>query len=1582
MKNKFVLALLPLGLFATSNLFGQVGNDNPTGVSGAFSNIITTGGAYVPYTGNATRIVPDMIVDGAVGTIPLQLTRIYNSRGTAPRKSFGQGSPWQHNYNWNIPDSGKNVGSAPPMPTSYEVDFPDGRVETFGAVQGDSYYHAAPGTHERFVPFSASLGYLILEDGSKVEFKATLKHDANHTPSYWWNFTAQALIDPFGQRTSITYDTNGNVLKVTEPAGRYLQFYYTTVGGLLVVDHVTSSASRTVQYSYLQSTFSPGTTTYTVLDHIVYFGDSQWTAQYTYQAPNVGSASGQPLLWKCNDPMYAGPMKWIAYTYRTSNNSDGSSPVYGQISSENYYNATTDTVGAAVTTLAVNGSTRTETRGDGTHPTRTFTYTIAKLTSQTDFLNHNSSQTYDGNSYLSSVTDANGHTTDFTINTLTGSVLTTTFPATPGDTPPTTPRGVVTYTYGWANCPDSNNRDANNPYYLYSVTDEGGHTTTYTRDTSKRVTQINYPDGGSESFTYNSFGQVLSHVMKTGGTESFTYDASGVKQTYRDPYHDPINQTGNPSAWYTFDSVNKLSQVTDTLGTATHDVYHTTSFAYNARGQLTATTKPVDPVDGQRHTIANVYNADGTVASTTDELGHVTSSTYDDYKRPLSKTTPLRFTGDTLSHTASIYYDTTGTGNDYTHTDANVTHLVLPGGEKTTTTYDVNFRKTSLTVGDGTADAATTTFSYDNVGNVTTVKAPKEQPGQPYAGQSTATTYDERNRIVSATDALGNVTSCSYDTAGRKAKATRANGQTITYDSYDAMNRLLQQTIKQTPDPDAVTKYTYNAAGSLATMQDPRLVANNSTYNYGYAYDQMGRKTQLTYPPDSGNVQRTEIWHYDTAGRTDTFTNRVGNVQTITYDALNRPTTVSWNDNGITPTVTATYDIGSRLTSVVNANATVSRTYFNDNLLNTETSTYADSTARTVTYTYDADARRATIQYPNGAYSFTYGYTARNQVRTIANTSPSATIMTDAYDLDGNLTTRTPDNSTTSTYTYDGLDRVTNISHALSGTTRTLDYAYDNVSNRKWQKRDSGNGDVFGYDQNDQSISVLLNVANPDTTSPGSQTINYDANGNRTSFSAYGSNDTYTINNLNQYSGRNSNQATYDGNGNMTTGVDSSIYTYDAQNRLLTATKAGVTDTFTYDGLNRQVTKKIGTGAVTYNVYDGWLLIGEYAGGASSPSSAYLSGAGGLIKNLTSNLYFYQDASGSTSHLADNSGHLIEWYRYDLHGTPLFYNSVNTQIGASNYSVRHLFTGQEWYSEIGLYNLRARFYSPDIGRFLQADPSGFNGDATNLYRYCGNNPLTHIDPSGMGEKRGDQGPRGGDLINQRDGIADFNSNWGSLCQDLGNPYSLAGFVMDGVSGVTLDQAEFAYSMASYGTSLGSVYAGYGIFIGAAGIATQGEPIRRPTAYRLPTRSGTASADGYSLGFIWSESGAGAPEIITDADLSANLKGIYDYVNANNVSQMSYEQFIEFIVLFDTRYYGDSTYLYTGNLAGYNGSWSGYQINYIGVGEAFAAYGWSVGSMNMAIAEWTVINGYSLFDLPGKIGWASVGYNYYKSPWGP
>jgi RHS repeat-associated protein len=1378
-----VCGVIVLGLFARS-LFAQAGNDNPTGAASAFNGEVTTGCSYNAYTGNAHRSVTDMVIAGSVGAYPLAFTRVANSRYNASLPvDFGGAGNWLHSYQWTIDSQYRTKNQGPPK--SFTVNYPDGRRAVFSpSSNGDPYLRGVPGVMERLnvIWDSSTAGrcYLLLPDGGQVKFNITVTLYGD----YNYNFAVERIIDPYGLATTIATQSDGNTL-ITEPAGRSIRVVFKQDPNATynkIIDHVDASDGRSVQYNYSSyatsaptpaptptpkpgptpsPTPTPTGTVYTVLSSVNYYGDSNLTATYTYQNDNLNASNGTPLLNTCDDPMYPGPMHKIAYTLATKANSNGTAIVSGQIASEDYYDGTN--IGVAVSTLTMpTATTRTETRGDG--KTRTFTYTSTPLlTTYTDFKGATASLGYgmgggyggNGEGVPTKYTDYRGNLTSVGRDQFTLVATKTTYPQTPEDTPSNTPAEVVSYVYGTSGCPDSNNRgqpiggtfsQANdqNAYYLYSVTDEAGNTTKYLRDGNKRVTEIDYSDGGKETFQYNSFGQVTDRGLTTGGHEQFIYDSRGLLQKYCDAYHTPTT----PSAYYQYNSLDRLSSVTDAFGSGPGDVNHTTNYTYNLRGQRLVTTLPSDPNDGHRYTITNGYNlADGTLTSVTDErLQHVandysnntiTSCTYDNYRRLRSVTTP----GHNTSLTAIACYDDGQQCMDaYTRTDGNPTKLSSPGSETTLTLYDENRRKISLTVAAGTADAATTSYGYDANGNVTSMVSPNEQPGQQFAGKSTVTSYDERNRPYQVQDALGNTTTTQYDNGGRVKMVTRANGQTTIFDTFDPMNRLLQQTVKQTPDPDAVTKYTYYQSGLLNTMQDPHLVATNSPDSYIYIYDLMGRKTQVTYPTDSLGNKTTEKWHYDAFGRNDTFTNRTGNIESFTYDNLYRLTDISWND-GLTPAVHNGYDAANRLTAINNANANISRTYYNDGLLNIETTTCADNTPRTVTYTYDNDSNRAAIQYPNGAYEFTYNYTKRNQLQSLIDNTNSAAIASYIYYPDGNLQSRTlNDNNQASSYGYDALDRVTHISHVFNGTTRALDYGYDSVSNRTWAKRDGANGDVFGYDKSDQSISALLNVANPDTTSPGSQTIGYDWNGNRTSFSAYGPAYSYSTNALNQYSSRTRTSdnvtfnAAYNSNGDMTTGLDgSSTYTYDAQNRLLSATKAG-SESFKYDGLNRQVSRTIGTAQPVYNVYDGWNLIGEYTPGATAPTSAYVYGAGGLVKLITpsSSYYYYQDGSGSTSHLADSTGLLVEWYRYDLQGIPVVYDaSNNIRPGGSNYGVRHLFTGQQWYSDVALYDLRNRFYSPDFGRFLQSDPIRFDGGDINLYRYCGNSTTVYTDPAGL-----------------------------------------------------------------------------------------------------------------------------------------------------------------------------------------------------------------------------------------------------------
>ena len=100
-----------------------------------------------------------------------------------------------------------------------------------------------------------------------------------------------------------------------------------------------------------------------------------------------------------------------------------------------------------------------------------------------------------------------------------------------------------------------------------------------------------------------------------------------------------------------------------------------------------------------------------------------------------------------------------------------------------------------------------------------------------------------------------------------------------------------------------------------------------------------------------------------------------------------------------------------------------------------------------------------------------------------------------------------------------------------------------------------------------------------------------------------------------------------------------------------------------------------------------------------------------------------QDEAGSTLFLLDKDHKIQKTYHYDAFGIILKETGSDGEL-----SNRLTYTGQIIDGATGQYYLRARFYHPEIGRFMQEDV--YRGDGLNLYAYCANNPVMYYDPSG------------------------------------------------------------------------------------------------------------------------------------------------------------------------------------------------------------------------------------------------------------
>jgi len=248
----------------------------------------------------------------------------------------------------------------------------------------------------------------------------------------------------------------------------------------------------------------------------------------------------------------------------------------------------------------------------------------------------------------------------------------------------------------------------------------------------------------------------------------------------------------------------------------------------------------------------------------------------------------------------------------------------------------------------------------------------------------------------------------------------------------------------------------------------------------------------------------------------------------------------------------------------------------------------------------------------------------------------------------------------------------------------------------------------------------------------------------------------YQPDNLNRYMNQVGNDAITNGSNHELTSYKTNSYTY--KDELLTNVSSGANAyDLAYDALGRCV-KRVLNGVTKYYIYDGERPILEYGvNGNVRGKNLYGKGIDEILMrtdytfNPPATFYYQQDHEGSVTHLTDGSGNLIEQYRYDAFGTPTIYDTATPPHvrGASIVSNRFMFTGREYAATFGFYEYRARAYHPGLGRFMSEDPKGFvrraglgkapdewsfathpNEAELNLFRYCGNDPVDYVDPTG------------------------------------------------------------------------------------------------------------------------------------------------------------------------------------------------------------------------------------------------------------
>jgi RHS repeat-associated protein len=911
--------------------------------------------------------------------------------------------------------------------------------------------------------------------------------------------------------------------------------------------------------------------------------------------------------------------------------------------------------------------------------------------------------------------------------------------------------------------------------------------TQYVYDWRDRQTDSRGPDGVATRATYDNLGEVTQSQTYADGDADFVIDTGELRgkstslfdpkgQDYQDTVYnvDPsVGLTGDQltsKKW--FDARGMLVKSADANGLFNKAIYDGagrvvgsyTSYDDSETSYADAQTVAGDTVIEQAKPI---YDADNNVVVSTSfqRLDNDTTSTGE-----LTPTNSFIQTGATWYDLAnrSIGSANFGRDNGSTHYVFNSSGVIIDSNSNGIPD-----------VAEGTALAPNTSDDYV-AGKTEYDAAGNASRGTDNKGHVTQQSFDLAHRVLKV---IANYVD------GVPSETETDTDQT-TENVYDTQGRLIQL-IAYNPQGSGngvqsqITRYLYESPlnGSFVTSTiypDSSDTTSSGTDQVKVTRDRLGRTLTST---DQRGVVHT--YSYDTAGRllSDSVTSLGssgivdGNIRRIEYgyDDLSRVNLIT------------SYNSASG-GSIVNQVATTYDGWGNVIKSQQEHSGAVTSSTPSVQYTYEDGAvsgtakfvRLSKVTYPNGREVF-YNYTTSgvgghlSRLDNIADDSSGTTPYAQyTYMGSGTVTTETHPsvtNGLTLSYgsgsTLSGFDRfgrITDQKWTNGAGTTTLDeftHGYDRNSNvtSKSNVLDSALSETYSYDGLDR-------LAEADRNGSLLQSWTLDALGNQRQVTDTSGTQTRTNNGANEITGISGvswAQPAYDAAGNMIagpkTGDETTLlhYKYDAWNRLTAVfTDNGLGDPYvqlvgnSYDGrgyLIKHSQDAAGTQDTYYN--ENWQALEVRQDGDADPIDQYIwdpryidammvrfhddNTDGDYSDSGDDTLYPMTDANFNVTGLVDGSdGTVIERYSYLPYGQFTVLDGDFSADGdaQSDVSWTNLHQGTLYDSDAGLYDVRNRFYSPTLGRWIQEDPAGYV-DGLSRYVAFSSTPVDSVDPSGL-----------------------------------------------------------------------------------------------------------------------------------------------------------------------------------------------------------------------------------------------------------